>query len=74
MLDYTQTLDDASTYVVTNCADPFGTCLVGADAVGAGQPEALAYTNAGGSSETVYLALDCYLPTCRDFEARIAIE
>ncbi len=47
---------DGAVYLIADCADPVNTCVVGADAVGAGQTEQLRYRfNFGG---TYYLVLD----------------
>jgi hypothetical protein len=75
LLSYTQLSDDASAYVVSDCADPFGTCLVGADNTGTTQSEALAYGNATGIDERIFLVLDCFGVTlnCGDYQANIAI-
>ena len=76
LLDYTQLLDDSSAYVVSNCADPTGTCLIGADDNGAAQSESLSYANAGGVTERVFLVLDCFgvIGNCREYQAHIAVQ
>lgn len=49
---------DASIYIVTDCADPVGTCVAGADETVSGQAETLTYvfTHSG----THYVVLDSY--------------
>lgn len=56
-LTYTSSAD-ASLYIVTDCADPVGTCVAGADETVSGQAETLTYafTHAG----TYYVVLDSY--------------
>jgi uncharacterized protein YfaP (DUF2135 family) len=54
---YTSTAD-ASIYIVTDCANPAGTCVAGADATFGGQPEVLNY--AFTASGTYYLILDSF--------------
>lgn len=56
-LTYTSSAD-ASFYIVTDCADPVGTCLVGADDTVSGQAETLSYNFP--ASGTYYLVLDSY--------------
>jgi hypothetical protein len=56
-LTYTSTAD-ASIYIISDCGDPIGSCLVGADDTVSGQPESLAYTFS--SAGTYYLILDSY--------------
>jgi len=51
---------DGSIYVVTDCADAAGTCLVGADDTLSGQAEVLSYTNDTGAPITLYLIVDAY--------------
>ncbi len=49
---------DASLYIVTDCADPVGTCVAGADETVGGQAETLTY--AFTHSGTYYVVLDSY--------------
>ena len=56
-LTYTSTAD-GSFYIITDCGDPVGSCVVGADATVSGQPESIAYTFS--SAGTYYLILDSY--------------
>lgn len=56
-LTYTSTAD-ASIYLISNCADPVGSCIAGADATVSGQPENLSYTFS--TAGVYYLILDSY--------------
>lgn len=56
-LTYTTTAD-GSFYIVSDCADPVGSCVVGADATFTGQPESIVHTFA--STGMYYLILDSY--------------
>jgi hypothetical protein len=56
-LTYTSTAD-ASFYIITDCANPSGTCVVGADATLTGQPEVINYVF--GVAGTYYLILDSF--------------
>ncbi len=56
-LTYTSTAD-GSFYIITDCANPSGTCVVGADATLSGQPEVINYVF--GAAGTYYLILDSF--------------
>lgn len=56
-LTYTSAAD-GSIYLITNCASPTTSCVAGADATLAGQPEVLSYTFP--STGVYYLILDSY--------------
>ncbi|RPJ49191.1 MAG: hypothetical protein EHM19_00970 [Candidatus Latescibacterota bacterium] len=56
-LSYTSSVD-ASFYVVTDCANPSGTCVVGADDTFTGQAEVISHVFAAGG--LYYLILDSY--------------
>ncbi|MCC7143899.1 MAG: PPC domain-containing protein [Candidatus Eisenbacteria bacterium] len=49
---------DGSVYLITNCADPVGSCVIGADDTLAGQPETWSFVAA--ASGTYYLILDSF--------------
>lgn len=57
-LSYTQLNADAAVYIITDCANPAGSCVVGADATVTGQAETINWTATAGG--TYYLILDCY--------------
>lgn len=57
-LVYTLPSADAAFYIVTDCANVPGTCIVGADGTVTGQPETIDYTFTTGG--TYYLILDAY--------------
>ena len=59
-VSYTLTGGDASLYIVTDCAAPTTTCLVGADNTFTGGTETVSYTNGGATAQTVYVVLDAY--------------
>lgn len=56
-LTYTSTAD-ASFYIVSDCNDPVGSCIVGADNTFTGEPESIVYLFT--SPGTYYLVLDSY--------------
>jgi hypothetical protein len=56
-LSYTSSAD-ASFYIISDCANPAGTCVVGADATLTGQPEVINYVFTTGG--LYYLILDTY--------------
>jgi len=51
---------DASLYLITDCANPLGSCLIGADDTFSGEAEQISYTNDTGDLLTVYLICDNY--------------
>lgn len=57
-LDYVQSATDASIYLVTDCADPAGTCVVGEDSTLVGGHETLSYKFT--SPGTYYIILDSF--------------
>jgi hypothetical protein len=57
-MTYTQLNLDGAFYVVTDCSNVPGTCVVGADATVTGQPETIHWTVA--TTGTYYLILDSY--------------
>ncbi len=56
-MTYTSTADGAF-YIITDCANAAGSCVVGADATLSGQPEVINY--AFGAAGTYYLILDSF--------------
>jgi hypothetical protein len=59
-LDLTQTgTHDMALYLITDCADPAGTCLVGSDNCCTGADEVISYTNTGAPG-TFYVIVDGY--------------
>ena len=57
-LVYTQLQADGAFYIVSDCSNPTGTCLVGADQTVTGQAETIDYTFTAGG--IYYLILDAY--------------
>lgn len=57
-LSYTQFNNDAAIYIITDCSNPSGSCVVGADDTVTGDPEVINWT--ATASGTYYLILDCY--------------
>jgi hypothetical protein len=57
-MTYTQLNADTAFYIITDCADPAGSCVVGADATFTGEPEVIHYVAPAGG--TYYLILDSY--------------
>lgn len=49
---------DASIYLITDCGDPVNTCVAGSDTYPPGLPDAIAYTNNSGATQTLYLVVD----------------
>lgn len=59
-LDLTQTgTHDMSLYLITDCSDPTGSCVVGSDNCCSGADEIISYTNTGGPT-TFYVIVDGY--------------
>ncbi|MBK8229817.1 MAG: hypothetical protein IPK72_04340 [Candidatus Eisenbacteria bacterium] len=59
IFDVTYTaVSDGSVYLITDCADPVASCVIGADATLTGQPETFSYVAA--SAGTYYLVLDSF--------------
>jgi len=52
---------DSSLYIVTDCADPMGTCVAGADDTYSGDEETLTFESAGGG--IYYIIFDAYTST-----------
>jgi len=57
-ISYTQLNADAAIYIITDCANPVGSCVVGADDTVTGDAEVINWT--ATASGTYYLILDCY--------------
>ncbi len=57
-MTYTQLQYDAAFYIVTDCANVPGTCLVGADGTISGQPEVIHWV--APANGTYFVILDCY--------------
>jgi hypothetical protein len=51
---------DASLYVVTDCADPMGTCVAGADLAGSGAAETVSFQNTTTGTVTYFIICDAY--------------
>ncbi len=51
---------DAALYVVTDCADPAGTCVVGADDAASGGAETVSFMNTTGATVTYFIICDGY--------------
>ena len=59
-LSWTPVGFDASLYIVTDCADPMGTCVVGADDGGSGGAEVVSFMNTTGATVTYFIICDAY--------------
>jgi hypothetical protein len=57
-MTYTQLEWDTAFYIITDCADPVGSCVAGADATFTGEPEVIHYV--AGAAGRYYLILDSY--------------
>ncbi len=51
---------DGSLYLISDCADPVGSCVAGADDTVGGQDEVIDFTNEGDAAMDLYLVVDCY--------------
>lgn len=55
---------DAALYLITDCANPSTTCLIGSDACNVMQEiEAISYTNDTGGPLTTFMIVDGFIPT-----------
>ncbi len=59
-LVWTPVTFDASLYVVTDCADPMGTCVAGADDGGSATAETVSFMNTTGATVTYFIICDAY--------------
>jgi len=59
MATYTN-VADGSLYLISDCADPVGSCVAGADDTVGGQDEVIDFTNGGDAAMDLYLIVDCY--------------
>jgi hypothetical protein len=74
-VNYQLLADDASLYLVTDCTDEVGTCLVGSDvSQNGGAVEQAVYLNATGGPQRVYAVLDSFLGVTERFNLDILIE
>lgn len=55
---YTQLNADAAIYIITDCANPAGSCVVGADDTVTGEPETINWM--ATATGTYYVIIDCY--------------
>ncbi|NCG18961.1 MAG: hypothetical protein GWP91_08115 [Rhodobacterales bacterium] len=74
VIEYIQIANDASVYLVSDCTDPVGTCVTGADATVGGEPESFSYFNGSGGEESWFLVLDCWDAACTDFLLDMSIQ
>lgn len=72
-VDYQLLANDASVYLLSDCTTT-ASCLVGADAAGVGEEEALVWFNDSGGDQRVYLVLDAYSTVTDDFNLDIRID
>jgi hypothetical protein len=77
-LSWTPVGFDASLYVVTDCADPMGTCVVGADDAVSGGAETVSFMNTTGVTTTYFIICDAYGsgfgPATLSIDAAVATE
>jgi hypothetical protein len=57
-MTYLQFNYDTAFYIITDCSDPAGSCVIGADATFTGEPETIYWVV--GDTGTYYLILDAY--------------
>ena len=69
---YTQTTSDGSLYVITDCSDPQGSCVVGVDETGWGEMEILDWT--ADTEGDYYLICDAWDPAGGPYTLDVQID